>query len=65
VVTAPAVERATPPEDLAVLFDPQPAITRDVASALELARRRAGNDGVVVLCGSLYLAGEALGLLGL
>ncbi len=65
VVTAPAVERAAPPEDLALLFDPPPAITRDVASAVALARRRAGHDGVVVVCGSLYLAGEALGLLGL
>lgn len=65
VVTAPAVERATPPADLADLFDPPAAIATDVESALRLARQRAGHDGVVVVCGSLYLAGEALGLLGL
>jgi dihydrofolate synthase / folylpolyglutamate synthase len=65
VVTAPAVERATPPEDLARLFDPPALIAPDVESALRHARRLAGDDGVVVICGSLYLAGEALGLLGL
>ena len=64
VVTAPAVERATPPADLADLFDPPPTIAADVASALDRARSRAGRDGVVVVCGSLYLAGEVLGLLG-
>ena len=64
VVTAPAVERATPPEDLAALFDPRAAVAPDVGSALEEARRRSGRDGVVVVCGSLYLAGEALTLLG-
>ena len=32
------------------------------AAALEGARRSAGQDGAVVICGSLYLAGEALGL---
>jgi dihydrofolate synthase/folylpolyglutamate synthase len=65
VVTAPAVERATPPEDLARLFDPPAMVAPDVASALDQARALAGPDGVVVVCGSLYLAGEALGLLGL
>ncbi len=64
VVTAPAVERATPPEDLAGLFDPRAAIATNVGSALEVASRRCGREGVVVVCGSLYLAGEALTLLG-
>ncbi len=64
VVTAPAVERATPPEDLAGLFDPRAVIAAGVESALDVARRRCGRDGVVVVCGSLYLAGEALTLLG-
>jgi dihydrofolate synthase / folylpolyglutamate synthase len=64
VVTAPAVERATPPEDLARLFDPPALVAPDVASALDQAHRLAGPGGVVVICGSLYLAGEALGLLG-
>jgi dihydrofolate synthase / folylpolyglutamate synthase len=64
VVTAPAVERASPPADLSRLFDPPAEIAADVATALERARTRAGRDGVVVVCGSLYLAGEVLGLLG-
>ncbi len=65
VVTAPAVERATRPEDLAGLFEPAASIAHDVEAALRQARALAGPDGVVVVCGSLYLAGEALGLLGL
>jgi dihydrofolate synthase/folylpolyglutamate synthase len=64
VVTAPAVERASPPADLSGLFYPPAEIAVDVATALERARRLAGRDGVVVVCGSLYLAGEVLGLLG-
>jgi dihydrofolate synthase/folylpolyglutamate synthase len=63
VVTAPAVERATPPADLAMLFDPPAEIAGDVRTALERARQRAGRDGVVVVCGSLYLAGEVIDLL--
>jgi dihydrofolate synthase / folylpolyglutamate synthase len=64
VVTAPAVERASPPADLSGLFDPPAEIAVDVETALGRARRLAGRDGVVVACGSLYLAGEVLGLLG-
>jgi dihydrofolate synthase/folylpolyglutamate synthase len=63
VVTAPAVERATPPGDLARLFDPPAEIAGDVGTALDRARQRAGRDGVVVVCGSLYLAGEVIDLL--
>jgi dihydrofolate synthase / folylpolyglutamate synthase len=64
VVTAPAVDRSSPPADLSGLFDPPAEIAADVETALEQARRRAGRDGVVVVCGSLYLAGEVLGQLG-
>lgn len=64
VVTAPAVERATPPGDLAFLFDPPAEVAGDVSTALDRARHIAGRDGVVVVCGSLYLAGEVLELLG-
>jgi dihydrofolate synthase/folylpolyglutamate synthase len=63
VVTAPAVERATPPADLSPLFDPPAEVAADVRTALERARHRAGRDGVVVVCGSLYLAGEVIELL--
>jgi len=64
VVTAPAVERATPPAELSRLFDPPGEIAADVRTALQRARRRAGRDGVIVVCGSLYLAGEVIELLG-
>jgi len=63
VVTAPAVERATAPADLARLFDPPAEVAGSVRAALDLARRLAGRDGVVVVCGSLYLAGEVIDLL--
>jgi dihydrofolate synthase/folylpolyglutamate synthase len=63
VVTAPAVERATPPADLAWLFDPPAEVATGVRSALHRARHLAGREGVVVVCGSLYLAGEVLELL--
>ncbi|MBV8195084.1 MAG: bifunctional folylpolyglutamate synthase/dihydrofolate synthase [Candidatus Dormibacteraeota bacterium] len=63
VVTAAAVERATPPQDLAHRFeDARPAAT--VAEAMDIARELAGPDGVVVACGSLYLVGEVLAGLG-
>jgi dihydrofolate synthase/folylpolyglutamate synthase len=48
VVTAPAVERATPPADLARLFDPPAEIGGDVGTALDRARQRAGRDGEVI-----------------
>ena len=35
-----------------------------MSTALDRARHIAGRDGVVVVCGSLYLAGEVLELLG-
>jgi folylpolyglutamate synthase/dihydropteroate synthase len=35
-----------------------------VNTALTRARELAGRDGVVVVCGSLYLAGEVIELLG-
>jgi dihydrofolate synthase/folylpolyglutamate synthase len=63
VVTAPAVERATPPAELARLFDPPAEVATGVPAALHRARQLAGRDGVVVVCGSLYLAGEGLDLL--
>ena len=63
VVTAPAVGRATPTEELSRLFDPPAEMASDVRTALDRARHRAGRDGVVVVCGSLYLAGEVIELL--
>ena len=53
IVTAPAVERAARPEDLAVLFDPPAPIAHDVATALERARESP------VATGSWWSAGRS------
>jgi dihydrofolate synthase/folylpolyglutamate synthase len=63
IVTAPNVERARTPQELAVKFHPPARIASDVASAVNMARVSAGPDGLVLVCGSLYLVGEALTLL--
>ena len=63
IVTAPNVERACAPSELAVHFDPPARIADDVASAVHMARDLAGPDGLVLVCGSLYLVGEALAVL--
>ena len=64
IVTAPAVERATPPAELSRLFEPPAEIATGVKTALDRARHLAGRGGVVVVCGSLYLVGEVIELLG-
>jgi dihydrofolate synthase/folylpolyglutamate synthase len=63
VVTAPEVERATPPDELALLFSPPATAVTGSREALRVARERAGDDGLIVVCGSLYLAGEVLSVL--
>ena len=55
---------ATPPAELSRLFDPPAESVADVKTALSRARRLAGREGVIVVCGSLYLAGEVIELLG-
>ena len=60
VFTAPGTGRATPPAELARLWgSPAPTATT-VAEALRTATAIAGPEGVVLACGSLYVAGEAL-----
>ena len=63
IVTAPKVERACAPRELSTYFDPPARIASDVASAMDTARDVAGPDGLVLVCGSLYLVGEALAVL--
>jgi folylpolyglutamate synthase/dihydropteroate synthase len=63
IVTAPAVERAASPAQLASHLT-SATISAGTGPALRLARRRAGRDGLVVACGSLYLAAEVLKELG-
>ena len=63
VLTAPQVERAASPEELAADF-PGATIAHGIDEAMEGAAALAGPDGAVVACGSLYLAGEVLSRLG-
>jgi dihydrofolate synthase/folylpolyglutamate synthase len=57
---------ATPEEirDAASRTGSEIEVCRDVTSALERARRRAGADGIVVVTGSIYVVGEAMRALG-
>lgn len=52
--------RAAPPADLARQFPGESEIAESSAEALSRARERAGRDGIVFVCGSLYLVGEAI-----
>ena len=54
--------RAASPVDLAALFDGESETAESSAEALSRARDRAGRDGMVFVCGSLYLVGEVKAL---
>ena len=60
VVTALQAERAADPAALAAHFSRPVTVAAGVPAALRTAREHAGSDGVVVVCGSIYLAGEVL-----
>lgn len=64
VFTEPASARghAIKPETLAELFGKDGFAVRPAASALDEAKRLSGQEGNVLVCGSLYLVGEILGL---
>jgi len=59
ILTAPANARAMPPEDIPA---PGAAVTHSIAEAIAVLREAAPDD-VIFIAGSLYLAGEARGLL--
>ena len=67
ITTAPESERAVPPTQLADrisgLVDVPVLIADEVELALDMARAEAGPDGAILVAGSLYLVGEARGLL--
>jgi dihydrofolate synthase/folylpolyglutamate synthase len=76
VFTRTASPRAADPADLVARFAKQvaagdstgrgggsAAVAPDAATALAAAARLAGRDGLVVVCGSLYLVGEVKRLL--
>jgi dihydrofolate synthase/folylpolyglutamate synthase len=52
--------RAAPPADLAALFHGQSETAESTAEALSRGREKVGRDGIVFVCGSLYLVGEAI-----
>jgi dihydrofolate synthase/folylpolyglutamate synthase len=65
VVTAPANTRAMPPGDVIREATPHPCVSSapNIRAAIEMARDKAGFDGVIIVTGSLYLVGEARALL--
>ncbi len=52
--------RAAPPTALAKQFSGQSETAESSAEALSRAREKAGRDGIVFVCGSLYLVGEVI-----
>src|SRR6202022_2814840 len=52
---------AASPTDLAAQFHGQSETAESSAEALNRARERAGRDGIVFVCGSLYLGGGGVG----
>ncbi len=50
--------RAAAPTELAELFEGESETAESSAEALSRAREKAGRDGIVFVCGSLYLVGE-------
>jgi dihydrofolate synthase/folylpolyglutamate synthase len=52
--------RAAVPAALAAQFQGQAETAESSAEALSRARERAGRDGIVFVCGSLYLVGEVI-----
>ncbi|GAC1655757.1 MAG: folylpolyglutamate synthase/dihydrofolate synthase family protein [Candidatus Dormibacteraceae bacterium] len=63
VFTAAGTGRATPPGTLAALWPPPADTEPDARSAVWQAITRAGPDGLVLVCGSLYLVGEVRSML--
>jgi len=54
--------RAAQPGMLAGLYGRPAAMAPHAAEALAQARRLAGGEGIVLVCGSLYLVGEVIQL---
>jgi len=65
IFTRAANPRAAAPSDLRKHAGNRPAVTAgSVARALAMARKAAGPGDAIVVTGSFYVAGEALGLIG-
>jgi len=64
IFTKASNPRAASPSDLMIVAKGRPAVAAgSVARALALARKAAGPEDAIVVTGSFYVAGEALGLL--
>lgn len=63
VFTQPATPRAAPATDLARRWGHDARALSHVGDALDAARLLAGPRGAILVCGSLYLVGDALRLL--
>jgi dihydrofolate synthase / folylpolyglutamate synthase len=64
VFTEPSTARAAPAAALAAAWGDGGSVAADVPAALAAARTLAAEHGVVVACGSLYVAGETLEVAG-
>ena len=52
--------RAADPSELATAYGDSSQVAATVSQALAMARQQVGKDGMVLVCGSIYLAGEAM-----
>jgi dihydrofolate synthase/folylpolyglutamate synthase len=52
--------RAADPSELANAYGDRSQVASSPSLALAMARQQAGKDGIVLVCGSIYLAGEAM-----
>jgi folylpolyglutamate synthase/dihydropteroate synthase len=59
---AGAEGHAVPASELTQAYGPNSHAVKPASAALALAKELAGRDGNVLVCGSLYLVGEILGL---
>jgi len=59
ILTKPKIDRSADPNELKK-FCSNSIVVEDVAEAYERAKKMAGKDGLVLVCGSCYLAGELL-----
>ncbi|MCL2867069.1 MAG: bifunctional folylpolyglutamate synthase/dihydrofolate synthase [Clostridia bacterium] len=64
ITVTPAADKAIPAGKLAEYFN-HAYVSENLAAAIRTANNLAGGDGVIIITGSLYLAGEARTLLGL
>jgi dihydrofolate synthase/folylpolyglutamate synthase len=68
ILTRPAYERSAQPRDLASQareIGLRPVVEPELGPALDRAKASAGEDDLVLITGSLFLAGEVMELLGL